>query len=220
MVRIDVPASFWQPSVLQPREWEPRLSVAYQLSPNDALRFAYGRSAVFGNAQSTGTPFTAYNITPYLKIPPIPGFQCGIPTVKLFPCQSYGEQLYWLGDQIEAPDAGNGRPALYSNYDVSYSHQFKDGLGFRLTPFYKVGQDLPTFALATQLPGGGGIFAASNYGFNRHDRRRGQPDDAGPSGRVLRVPVGNVSERPEHDAATLDQRDQRPVAPAGDAPTG
>ncbi len=164
---FDVPASFWQPSVLQPREWEPRLSVAYQLDPNDAVRFAYGRSAVFGNAQSTGTPFTAYNINPYLKIPPVPGFQCGIPTVKLFPCQSYGEQLYWLGDQIEAPDAGNGRPALYSNYDVSYSHQFKDGLGFRLTPFYKVGQNLPTFALATQLPGGGGIFAASNYGFNR-----------------------------------------------------
>ena len=102
-----------------------------------------------------------------MKIPPIPGFQCGIPTVRLFPCQSYGEQLYWIGDQVEAPDAGNGRPALYSNYDVSYSHQFKDGLGFRLTPFYKVGHDLPTFGLVTQLPGGGGIFAASNFGFNR-----------------------------------------------------
>ncbi len=164
---FDVLPSFWQPNVLFPKEWEPRLAVNYQMGNNDALRFAYGRSAVFGNAQSTGTPFNVYNVAPFMNIPAIPGFKCGIPSVRLFPCQSYGEQLYWLGDQIEAPDAGNGLPALYNNYDLSWSHQFSNGYGVKLTGFSKLGTNLPTFGLVATLPGGGGIFAPSNFGFNR-----------------------------------------------------
>jgi hypothetical protein len=163
----DVLSSFWQPDVLHPREWEPRVAVAYDMGASDALRLGYGRSAVFGNGASTGTPFNIYNVAPFMKVPPLPGFQCGIPSVKLFPCQSYGEQLYWIGDQVETPDAGNGRPALYSNYDLSYSHQFRSGYGLRVTPFYKLGTNLPTFSLVTQLPGGGSIFSIASFGFNR-----------------------------------------------------
>ena len=92
---FDVLPSFWQPSVLNPKEWEPRLSVAYQLTPNDAVRFAYGRSAVFGNAQSTGTPFNAYNVAPFMKIPPDPGLPVRHPVGPApLPVPIAGEQLY------------------------------------------------------------------------------------------------------------------------------
>ena len=163
----DVLPSFWQPDVLNPKEWEPRVAGVYEMGATDALRFGYGRSAVFASAASSGTPFNVYNVAPFMNIPPIPGFQCGIPSVKLFPCQSYGAQLYWIGDQIEAPDGGNDRPAVYNNYDLSYSHGFPSGYGVRVTPFYKLGTNLPTFALVAQLPSGAEIFAPSNFGFNR-----------------------------------------------------
>ncbi len=163
----DVPASFWQPSVLDPREWEPRVAIAYDIGPSDALRAGYGRSAVFDDAVSSATPFNLYNLAPFMKVPPLPDFLCGIPSVRLFPCRSYGEQLYWIGDQVETPDGGNDRPAVYGNYDLSYSHLFRNGFGVRLTPFYKLGTNLPTFALVNTLPGGGEIFSDANFGFNR-----------------------------------------------------
>jgi hypothetical protein len=164
---FDVPPSFWVPEALQPREWEPRASVVYRVSVDDALRFGYGRSAVFGNAFTVGQPFNVYNLSPFLNVPPVPGFRCGIPAVKLFPCKSYGEQLYWIDDQIWFPDAGNSRPALYSNYDLGYSHQFRNGFGLRVTPFYKLGTSLPVFSLTMPLPGGGSIATPTNQGFNR-----------------------------------------------------
>jgi hypothetical protein len=164
---FDVPPSFWVPEALHPREWEPRGSLAYRLGGDDALRFGYGRSAVFGNAFTLGYPFSLYSVAPFLDVPPIPGFRCGIPAVKLFACKSYGEQLYWIGDQILFPDAGNSRPALYSNYDLSYSHQFRTGFGVRVTPFYKLGTNLPTFSVTATLPGGGVIASPANFGFNR-----------------------------------------------------
>ena len=164
---FDVLPSAWTNATLKPTVWEPRAGLTFLIGNHDSLRLGYGRSAVFDNAQTAGTPFNAYNIQPYLSIPAQPGFQCGIASVKLFPCKSYGEELYWAGDSVESPDAGNTVPAIYSNYDVSFSHQFKNGWGARLTPFYKLGTNLPSFALIAILPGGNDIFGAANFGFNR-----------------------------------------------------
>ncbi len=162
----DVPSSLWanEPTVLQPR-----VSISYQLGANDALRFAYGRSAVFADAQTGGTPFALYGLDPYMKIPAKPGAVCGwanspFNTTSVFPCKSYGEQLYWQGDNVEAPDAENLPPAVYTNYDFSYNHLFKNGWGVRFTPFFKEGTSLPTyFELNPVL----GIFAISNQGLNK-----------------------------------------------------
>jgi hypothetical protein len=99
-----------------------------------------------------------------LNIPVKPGAVCGNPSVKTFSCPSYGAQLYWQGDGQEAPDAGNGQPAIYTNYDFSISHAFKNGWGIRLTPFEKIGTNLPSDILLNPKLG---IFATSNQGYNK-----------------------------------------------------
>ena len=88
--------SAWTNASLEPREWEPRAGLTYLMGVNDSLRVGYGRSAVFVNGQTAGTPFSAWNLGPYMSIPPLPGVQCGI-QIK-YTCTSYGEQLYWAGD--------------------------------------------------------------------------------------------------------------------------
>ena len=161
---FDVGTAQWTTKVLYPNEIQPRLSIVYDMDRNDAIRFGYGRSAVFADAQTAGTPFHLYGLTPYLNIPAPAGSMCGVASVKQWACTSYAQALYWAGDAVEAPDAGNGTPAIYTNYDLSYSHQFKNGYAVRVTPFIKDGMDLPTFFLLNPTIG---IFAVSNEGVNK-----------------------------------------------------
>jgi Carboxypeptidase regulatory-like domain len=161
---FDVNPPSWNTQVLYPNVVQPRMSVAFAIDRDNALRFSYGRSAVFANAQTAGTPFQLQGINPFLNIPAKPGATCGNASVKTFACPSYAAQLYWEGDNVEAPDAGNGFPAIYSNFDFSISHAFKNGWGLRLTPFEKIGSGLPTFIdLNPKI----GIFAVSNQGYNK-----------------------------------------------------
>jgi Carboxypeptidase regulatory-like domain/TonB dependent receptor len=160
--------SAWTSAFLNPTEWEPRIGISYQLNTTNSVRASYGRSAVFINAQTGGTPFTLYNLGAYTKIPAEPGAQCfGAISGAAVPCTSYAQQLYWQGDAVEAPDAGNSQPAAYNNYDLSFNHAFNNGWGSRVTGFYKTGTNLPAFGLIELLPGGSAIFGTSNQGFNR-----------------------------------------------------
>jgi hypothetical protein len=189
-----VPSSYFTNAFLHPTEFEPRAGLTWEVDPRTSVRFGYGRSAVFSVGQNGGTPFWAAGLAPYMSVP-IPdcatnagsaapatacvtggtattpfSFVCGItgkPGYATFPCKSYGAALYWAEDSVETPDAGNTHPAIYSNYDLSFSHQFSNGWGARLTPFYKLGTTLPTFNLIAVLPGGGAIFGTSNLGLNR-----------------------------------------------------
>jgi hypothetical protein len=192
----DVPPSYITKDQLQPRVTEPRAAVAYQMGRNDALRFGYGRSVVFANAQTFGDPAALYNYQPYLNVPPLdhPGQTfpaCGSGTnnsrktpVKingvfqgysnLFYCQNYAQELFWMYDQNHvAPDIGSIYPAIYLNYDMTYQHQFRNGVGVRLTPFYKRASSLPSYALISQVidPSTGQIlsevFNTNNLGVNR-----------------------------------------------------
>lgn len=175
---FDVPPSFWTSSFLTPRELQPRGSIVYQFDRNDSLRFGYGRSAVFSIAQDAGTPLHLYGIKPYLNVPAPAGATCGNSQFQgypgdpagynyTFPCQSYGAAYYWGLDQVaDAPDAGNTQPAIYNNYDLTYQHLFRNGYGMKLTGFNKVGTNLPSFYILTQLPTGF-IFSTNNEGFNK-----------------------------------------------------
>jgi hypothetical protein len=83
-------------------------------------------------------------------------------------CQNYAQQLFWLYDQnFDAPDLGGALPALYNNYDFTWQHQFPNGWGMRLTPFYKLGTNLPSFALVNNLAAGAAVFTVNNKGINR-----------------------------------------------------
>ncbi len=174
----DVALSTIPPSVLQPQVDEPRASLSYEIGRNDALRFGYGRSAQFSNAGTAGTPAAIYNYAPFAKIPAKPGAQCGsgVDGAQLasFPCRSYASQLYWFADQNnDAPDVGNILPTIFSNYDASYQHQFKNGWGLRLTPFYKLATGEPSYTFISESISPttgqflGGVFQTNNLGINR-----------------------------------------------------
>ena len=66
----DTLPSGWTNLQLQPRVWEPRASVSYEINSNNSVRFSYGRSAVFVNGQTAGTPFYDAGLQPYLNLPP------------------------------------------------------------------------------------------------------------------------------------------------------
>ena len=171
---------------LNPRELEPRIAVNYQAGNNDAFRVGYGRSVVFLNAQTSGTPGGMYNYQPFLSVPATPGALCGSgkntslqaknpnapnysPLAPYWSCANYADELYWLYDQnFDAPDLGGALPATYNNYDFTYQHQFAGGYGLKVTPFYKLGTNLPSFALLSSgLTSGAAVFTVNNEGINR-----------------------------------------------------
>jgi hypothetical protein len=181
---------------LRPRVLEPRAAVAYQMGARDALRFGYGRSVVFANAQSFASPAGLSNYQQFVNVPPLdhPGQTfpaCGsgtndsratpvyiggklAGTSNLFYCQNYAQSLFWLYDQQNvAPDIGDIRPATQLNYDFTFQHQFRSGVGVRLTPFYKRAYNLPSYVLLNQVvdPKTGQVisqsFNVSSLGLNR-----------------------------------------------------
>ncbi len=158
---------------LNPRELEPRIALDYQAGSNDAFRAGYGRSVIFLNAQTSGTPGFMYNYQPFLSVPATdttanPACGSGKNPAGLWKCANYAEQLYWLYDQnFDAPDLGLALPAVYNNYDFTYQHQFKGGYAMHITPFHRLGTNLPSFALLTGLSAGAAVFTVNNEGINR-----------------------------------------------------
>jgi hypothetical protein len=183
---FDVPSTQWTAQMTNPKQWEPRFSVSYQLDRDDTLRASYGRSVVFMSAQNAGTPLGLYgNLAPLAALPPNTAgltaaqiaTQCGtsptnpiiaLPNTKPFPCANYLQQFYWSIDNgLDAPDGGGILPAAYNSYDFSYGHQFPGGYAVRVTPFYKTGTNLPTSVFLLALPGGSSIFSGGAKGINK-----------------------------------------------------
>ncbi len=171
----DVDPSFITNNVLHPTVVDPRIALSVQPSSRDALRFSYGRSVEFLNAQNAGTPGGMYGAEALLNVPVLPRtntanpttWSCGsgLNTSHLLPnksnisskgggyfrCANYAQQLYWAYDQnFDAPDLGNGTSPQYSNLDASYSHAFKNGFGAKLTAFYRRSTGEPGFFLLSQ----------------------------------------------------------------------
>lgn len=172
----DVDPATIGPEVLRPQVDEPRAAVSYEIDRNDSVRFSYGRSAQFANAQTGGTPFGIYNDGPYRKVPPKPGSMCGsgVANSITFPCQNYASQLFWFGDQNnDAPDIGATLPTIFSNYDFTYQHQFGNGFGMRVTPFIRNATGVPSFSFVSEQISPttgqflGGVFTTNNLGVNK-----------------------------------------------------
>ena len=60
-------------------------------------------------------------------------------------CTNYADQLYWLtrdyrfgSSTLEAPFVG----ATFTNVDLSWAHEFKDGAALKITPFYRRGYNV------------------------------------------------------------------------------
>jgi hypothetical protein len=175
----DVDPSFITHSILNPTAFEPRIAAAYQFGRNDAVRFGFGRSINFLNAQTAGTPAAMFGAGPLFNVPVTPGsnttdpstWTCGsgLNTANLLPpvngkipnlgpkgggffrCQNYAQEMFWAYDQnFDAPDIGNGHVPSYSNTDLTYTHQFPNGWGTRLTGFYKRASGLPSFFILAE----------------------------------------------------------------------
>jgi hypothetical protein len=157
----DVDPATVQRQFTNPSVFEPRAALSYQFTKNDSARFAFGRSVNLIPGQGFGTPFQLYGLQPQLNF--IPALdtsaapECGnnlnparyTPTNPqgLIQCQTYAQQLYWASDQIDAPDVGGTLPPIYNNYELSFQHQFANGMGLRATGFFKRGYNIATLIL-------------------------------------------------------------------------
>lgn len=57
-----------------------------------------------------------------------------------FQCSNYAQSIYWLFDQaFAAPDIGGQNVPTYTNWDIAYSHQFRNGWGAKLTAYARRG---------------------------------------------------------------------------------
>ncbi len=113
----DVDPASLTPEFFDPKTFEPRFAVSYQMGANDAIRAGYGRSIVFLNGSSFGTPGALFNFEPFVKVPALDSAanpQCGVPTSTANPsggvyqCLNYAQQLFWGYDSAyDFPDYGN-----------------------------------------------------------------------------------------------------------------
>ena len=71
-----------------------------------------------------------------------------------FQCPNYASSIYWSFDQsYAAPDIGGQTVATYNNWDLAYSHQFKNGWGAKLTGYTRRGYNTyQTVLLGAGLP--------------------------------------------------------------------
>jgi len=157
----------WDPHFL-----EPRIAMSYRMGDNDSVRLSFGRSIRLprDNAFENDSNFDYQDYAPgFSKIPshwfdyggtyPAPwgpgpyanAAQCGAANLNHdnlhyeVPCINYAEELAW--DNASA--GGNAGvlsplvPETFTNYDLSYGHQFSRGplrgVSFRVTPWYRRG---------------------------------------------------------------------------------
>jgi Carboxypeptidase regulatory-like domain/TonB dependent receptor len=154
------------------RLYEPHLGLSYQMGPHDAVRANFGTTLSIPLPTFIGTNldqsvFAAFdNIPSYdnakgpfdpLRPSATQADYCGPGTITPTPtgglniighqpCTSYAQQLYWLqrdyrfGLQSQFSNPLTG--ATFTNYDLSYSHEFRDQTAVKLTPFYRRGYDV------------------------------------------------------------------------------
>jgi Carboxypeptidase regulatory-like domain/TonB dependent receptor len=138
------PITVIDPDAKNPNIPEPRAAVSYQITRNDAVRASYGRSielAPLGDVDYVVS--RDYYTSRYGKIPvnPATAFPvCGVGGGNA--CTSYGDELFWENqNEISGVPYQPVKAETFNNYDFSYSHQFAQNIGMKITPFYRRGYD-------------------------------------------------------------------------------
>jgi hypothetical protein len=143
------------------RLFEPHVGITRVMGTRDSLRFTFGRTLAIPLPSFLGSNVERSEFAAYEKIPSfdnltgLPAMYCGLK--YNLPCTSYADQLYWITRDVlytdpsrsvqglgvtAAPPAEPLHGATFSNYDLTYSHDFGNGLGMRMTPFYRRGYDI------------------------------------------------------------------------------
>jgi hypothetical protein len=176
----DVDPATVTPQYTNPVVFQPRIGFSYQFTKADSLRAEFARTTNLIPGQGFGTPFQTFPaLNPALALIPAtdtvaaPACGSGANPRGLYKCSNYAQQFYWAADQVDAPDVGGTLPPKFSNYDVTLQHQFKNGMGLRVTGFYKRGYEIGDFTpLTFGPPGPDGnpsftIYAAASTGIER-----------------------------------------------------
>lgn len=156
--------------ITRPSQVSPRLAVAYQAGARDALRFSFGKNIEF-------TPLSNIENTYAL---PTSLAKCDIPSGCFTPLPGFGttNHISNLYQQMLLDLNTNSfqqftpvRPQRAINYDLSWNHDFGQGLALRVTPYYRKGYDYVAFStpLLFKLSDGTPVFAAGreeNAGIN------------------------------------------------------
>jgi|GEM_PF-646936 len=70
-----------------------------------------------------------------------------------FECENYAQSVYWAFDQAyAAPDIGGQTVATYSNWDFTWSHEFRSGWGQKFTGYFRRGYNTYQTALLNAGP--------------------------------------------------------------------
>lgn len=154
------------------RLYEPHLGLSYQLDRRNAIRANFGRTLSVPLPTFIGVDLDRSAFAPFAGVPSYDNAKgvfdplrpqatqatyCGPGTITTSgtgglvivghqACASYADQLYWLLRNyrfgLQSQFANPLRGATFTNYDISFSHEFKNGAAFKLTPFYRRGYDV------------------------------------------------------------------------------
>jgi hypothetical protein len=130
-----------------PQVLEPRFSAAYAFRPTDSVRVSYGRSTELAPLGDVDYKVPRSNFSAFDNVPANPnagpsgnGMICG-PTGDRA-CRNYADQLYWAAaNNVSGVPIQPAKPATFTNYDFSYSHDFGHGVAVKVSPFYRRGYD-------------------------------------------------------------------------------
>jgi hypothetical protein len=136
-------------AVAHQRLYEPHFDLSYSPDPRDTIRLGFGHTLSIPLPSQVGADVS---MTPYLPYESVPSYDnstgkaatyCGPLANQV--CANYAQQLYWLArdyrfgsSTLEAPLKG----ATFTNVDLSWAHEFRDGSALKVTPFYRRGYDV------------------------------------------------------------------------------
>jgi hypothetical protein len=145
--QVGAPASV--PSVKHQRLYEPHIDQSYSPDPRDTFRIGFGHTLSMPLPSLLGADVSRAPYAPFLGIPSFDN-STGLPAQYCGPhanqqCANYADQLYWLtrdyrfgSSTLEAPLVG----ATFTNIDLSWAHEFRDGAALKITPFYRRGYNV------------------------------------------------------------------------------
>lgn len=146
------------------RLFEPHLGLTYKMGDRDAVRANFGRTLSIPLPTFLGLDIDRSLFDVFRGIPSFdnltgkPAMYCG-PGAPVYnpltatlqfggsrPCKDYADQLYWLERNYRFGQQGQLnyplRGATFTNYDLSYEHEYLNGTAIKLTPFYRRGYDV------------------------------------------------------------------------------
>jgi hypothetical protein len=125
---------------------EPRIAANFALTRRDAIRISAGRSTQFpplGDIARTidRAAFDEFNSVPsYNNLTNAPATVCGGKHTST--CANYGDQLFNEYQLLAGTAIQPVAPETFNNFDFSYAHQFPEGIGVKVTPFYTRGYNI------------------------------------------------------------------------------